>query len=159
VELSPPWEATFHTTTQDFPTFYDLKVQQESRSELLYDWWYTASQFVLARILLRRTTRDGSSVKLLWPSPAQSVSSPSPAGLITIFYCLRFDTLPTWRAKSRKLCSSLCSLGADRTENLLEQILYCCVLVCCGDHRMATDRRVVTNVRLIQPSRGYHVVS
>jgi hypothetical protein len=27
-----------------------------------------------------------------WPSPAQSFSGPSPVGLVTIFYCLRFDT-------------------------------------------------------------------
>jgi hypothetical protein len=35
-----------------------------------------------------------------WPSPAQSFSGPSPAGLMTIFYCLRFETPPTWRARS-----------------------------------------------------------
>jgi hypothetical protein len=35
-----------------------------------------------------------------WPSPAQSFSGPSPAGLMTIFYCLRFETLSTWRARS-----------------------------------------------------------
>jgi hypothetical protein len=33
-------------------------------------------------------------------SPAQSFSGPSPAGLMTIFYCLRFETSPTWRARS-----------------------------------------------------------
>jgi hypothetical protein len=27
-----------------------------------------------------------------WSSPAQSFSGPSPAGLVTIFYCLRFET-------------------------------------------------------------------
>jgi hypothetical protein len=27
-------------------------------------------------------------------------SGPSPAGLKTIFYCLRFETAPTWRARS-----------------------------------------------------------
>jgi hypothetical protein len=27
-----------------------------------------------------------------WPSPAQSFSGPSPVGLATIFYCLRFET-------------------------------------------------------------------
>jgi hypothetical protein len=30
--------------------------------------------------------------KCCWPSPAQSISGPSSAGLITIFYCLRFET-------------------------------------------------------------------
>jgi hypothetical protein len=27
-----------------------------------------------------------------WPSPAQSFSGLSPMGLVTIFYCLRFET-------------------------------------------------------------------
>jgi hypothetical protein len=31
-------------------------------------------------------------------SPAQSFSAPSPAGLMTTFYCLRFETPPTWKA-------------------------------------------------------------
>jgi hypothetical protein len=34
-----------------------------------------------------------------WPSPAQSFLGPSPAGFMTIFYCLWFDTPPTWRAR------------------------------------------------------------
>jgi hypothetical protein len=40
---------------------------------------------------------DGSVVyNCCWPSPAQSFSSPSPA----TFYCLRFETPPTWRTRS-----------------------------------------------------------
>jgi hypothetical protein len=35
-----------------------------------------------------------------WSSPAQSFSGPSPAGLMTILYCFRFETVPTWRARS-----------------------------------------------------------
>jgi hypothetical protein len=35
-----------------------------------------------------------------WPSPAQPFLVPSPAGLMTMFYCLRFETPPTWRARS-----------------------------------------------------------
>jgi hypothetical protein len=34
-----------------------------------------------------------------WPSPAQSFLGLSPVGLATIFYSLRFDTPPTWRAR------------------------------------------------------------
>jgi hypothetical protein len=30
----------------------------------------------------------------------QSFSGPSPAGLMTTFYCLRFETPPTWRTRS-----------------------------------------------------------
>jgi hypothetical protein len=35
-----------------------------------------------------------------WSSPAQSFSGPSPVGLATIFYSLRFETPPTWRVRS-----------------------------------------------------------
>jgi hypothetical protein len=36
---------------------------------------------------------DGSAFCVCcWPSPAQSVSGPSPLGLVTVFYCLRFET-------------------------------------------------------------------
>jgi hypothetical protein len=44
---------------------------------------------------------DGSVVyNCCWSSPAQSFSDSSPAELVTIFYCLKFETLPTWRARS-----------------------------------------------------------
>jgi hypothetical protein len=35
-----------------------------------------------------------------WASPAQSFSGPNPTGLMTAFYCFRFETPPTWRARS-----------------------------------------------------------
>jgi hypothetical protein len=86
---------------------------------------------------------DGSVVyNRCWPLPAQSFSGPSPAGLMTIFYCLRFQTPPTCRAWSmylyppgtgwpsytswhwvpfssppRFLVTSLYNLDTDRTEN------------------------------------------
>jgi hypothetical protein len=42
---------------------------------------------------------DGSVVyHCCWSSPAQSFLDP--AGLMITFYCLRFETPPTWRAKS-----------------------------------------------------------
>jgi hypothetical protein len=44
---------------------------------------------------------DGSIVyNCCWASPAQSFSGPRPAGLMTTFYCLRYETPPTWRATS-----------------------------------------------------------
>jgi hypothetical protein len=51
--------------------------------------------FITARQLrflsLRR--ENGSAVyNCCWFSPAQSFLGPSPAGLVTIFYCLRFET-------------------------------------------------------------------
>jgi hypothetical protein len=46
--------------------------------------------------------RDYGSVvyNCCWPSPAKSFSGPSPAGLIIIFYWFRFESPPTWRARS-----------------------------------------------------------
>jgi hypothetical protein len=35
-----------------------------------------------------------------WSSPAQSFPGPSHTGVMTIFYCLRFEIPPTWRARS-----------------------------------------------------------
>jgi hypothetical protein len=76
-----------------------------------------------------------------WPSPAQPSLVPSPAGFMTTFYCLRFETSPTWRPRSLYLytrgtgwssyiprhwitagcvtcsCCSLYSLGTDHIEN------------------------------------------
>jgi hypothetical protein len=44
---------------------------------------------------------DGSVVyNCCWSSPAHSFSGPSPAGLMTTFYSLRFETHPTWIARS-----------------------------------------------------------
>jgi hypothetical protein len=39
-------------------------------------------------------------LQLLLSSPGQSLSGPSPAGLMTTFYCLRFENPPTWRTRS-----------------------------------------------------------
>jgi hypothetical protein len=41
-----------------------------------------------------------------WPLPAQSFLGPSLVGLMTIFYCLRFESPPTWRARSPYLYPS-----------------------------------------------------
>jgi hypothetical protein len=90
-------------------------------SESLYNWRFTANQFFLAPSPSRLTTRhffiwtlavialmyhflwreDWSVVyNCCWPSPAQSLSRPSTAGLMITFYCLRFETPPTWRDRS-----------------------------------------------------------
>jgi hypothetical protein len=56
--------------------------------------------FVDVGRLLRR--EDGSVVyNCCWPSPAQSSLGQSPAGLVTIFYYLRFNNFPTWRISPR----------------------------------------------------------
>jgi hypothetical protein len=87
----------------------------ESESELLYDWRFTANQFVWVTSPLRLTTiivfptehlrsvpvqhplwrKDGSVVyNYCWLSLAQSFSGPSPAGLMITFYCHRLETPP-----------------------------------------------------------------
>jgi hypothetical protein len=38
-----------------------------------------------------------------WPSPALSFSGLGPQELMTVFYCLRFRTQPTWRTRSQYL--------------------------------------------------------
>jgi hypothetical protein len=45
-------------------------------------------------------------LQLLLVSPAQSFSGPSPARLMTILYCLTFETPPTWRPRSQYLYAS-----------------------------------------------------
>jgi hypothetical protein len=39
------------------------------------------------------------------PSRAQSFSGPSPAGFMTVFYCLKFETPPAWKARPPSLSS------------------------------------------------------
>jgi hypothetical protein len=46
------------------------------------------------------------TIVCLWCSPTHSFSGPSSAGLMTIFFCLRFETLPTCRASSPYLYPS-----------------------------------------------------
>jgi hypothetical protein len=45
--------------------------------------------------------REDASVvySCCFPSPRQPFSGTSPTGLMTIFYCLRLETPPTWRAR------------------------------------------------------------
>jgi hypothetical protein len=66
---------------------------------LLDSFW-----FVYVR---RPFSREDRSVvyNCCWSSPAQSFSGPIRAGIITTFYCLRFETPPTWRVKSPYLYS------------------------------------------------------
>jgi hypothetical protein len=79
---------------------------------------------------------DGSVVyNWCWSSPAQSFSGPRSSGIMTIFYCLRFETLPTWRAMSlylyppgtgfpfRRLLRLAGSLGRDRIQNAASTLI------------------------------------
>jgi hypothetical protein len=83
--------------------------------ELHYDGRFTAIQFlatstsrltisnffsnltltVIVLMLHLLSQEDGFVVyNCCWPSPAQLFSGPSPASLMTTFYCLRFETPP-----------------------------------------------------------------
>jgi hypothetical protein len=102
------------------------QVKVRSQSELCYDRRSVdQSLLVLSTHLMLKTRflllsnscefvdlglplwREGGSVvyNCCWPSSAHLFSGPSPAGLMTTFCCLRFETPPTWRAKSPYLCA------------------------------------------------------
>jgi hypothetical protein len=72
----------------------------DSRPVILFYNWSLAVIVLLEHPLSRQ---DGSVVyNFCWASPAQSFSGPSPAGLMTTFYCLRLETPITW-SKSKLL--------------------------------------------------------
>jgi hypothetical protein len=50
----------------------------------------------------RLLSREAGSIvyNCCWSSPAQLSSGPNPAGLTTVFYCLKFETPPILRARS-----------------------------------------------------------
>jgi hypothetical protein len=90
-------------------------------SELLYDWRFTANQFILATSPLRPKSRIFifhqntcvyspyiiSSLTKGWICHLQLllglaravISGPSPEGLVITFYCLKFETPRTWRTR------------------------------------------------------------
>jgi hypothetical protein len=93
-----------------------------------------------------------------WASPAQSFSGPNPAGLMTIFYCLKFETSPTWRASFLYLFlpgrgrlphhwvwSPSLSLDMDPIENTASNSysIFVCIFVvtevCLPSHSLATE--------------------
>jgi hypothetical protein len=66
---------------------------------------------------------NGSAVyNCCWASPAQSFLGPSPAGLMTIFYCLRFETPPNLEGQVPVFISP-----RNRVAQLYPQALGFCV--------------------------------
>jgi hypothetical protein len=62
----------------------------------------TGRQLRVCRCGALSVTRGRSVVSnCCWPSPEQPFSGPIPVGLVTIFYCLKFDTHPTGGPGSR----------------------------------------------------------
>jgi hypothetical protein len=116
-----------------------LTTLMNSESELLYDWWFTVNQFVLATSPLRLTTSNfifqlntcsyspyvTSSLMRGWVCRLQLllglasavILRSESAGLMTISYCLRFETTPTWRVRSPYLYPSGTGLLLWRTSN------------------------------------------
>jgi hypothetical protein len=75
----------------------------DSRPVILFSNWALTVIVLMKHPLWQE---NGSVVYIFcWSSPAQSFSGPSPAGLMTIFYCLMFETPRTWRARSPHLYS------------------------------------------------------
>jgi hypothetical protein len=58
VEILQLHTLRFYLQSLPYRTALQLTVlKSNSKSKLLYDWWFTANQFVLASSLLRLTTR------------------------------------------------------------------------------------------------------
>jgi hypothetical protein len=94
----------------------------KSKSKLLHKWRFTVSHFVFVSDSLRFKTSNfifqlntcgyslyvtsslmrgmGCRLQLILVLASALFSGPSPAGLMTKFHCLRFETPPTWRARS-----------------------------------------------------------
>jgi hypothetical protein len=104
-------------------------------------WLTCAGFFDVGRSLWRE---NGSAIyNSCWSSPAQSLLVPNPKDLVTIFFCLRFETPPTWRASFPYLYPpgavwpsytprhwvitrvALYSLRANRTENSASNVETC----------------------------------
>jgi hypothetical protein len=123
-----PWKISSGTQNFDssaskltlLPADHRLTSELSSESELLHNWWFTASLFVLVTSPLRLTTSNifqlntcghsayvTSSLTRGWVCRLQLLlaleqpfSGSSLTELITTFYCLRFETPSTWRARS-----------------------------------------------------------
>jgi hypothetical protein len=104
------------------PNYLRPQLQQlsgsESESELLYDWPFTANQFVLQTSPTRLTTSNfyfrlntcgyspyvKSSLMGGWVCRLKLLLALASAVIIiTTFYCLRFESSSTWRARSSYL--------------------------------------------------------
>jgi hypothetical protein len=62
-------------------------------------WFSNITLSVIVLIQHPLWREDGSVIyNCCWSSPVQSYSGQCPMGLMTTFYCLRFETPSTWRA-------------------------------------------------------------
>jgi hypothetical protein len=101
-----------------------VPITSESKSKLRYDWRSVGQSVLVSSTHLGLRSRflllsdsfgffdlgrslwreNGPAVyNCCWSSPAQSFLGLSSAGLVTIFYCLRFETPPPWRSRSSNL--------------------------------------------------------
>jgi hypothetical protein len=87
--------------------FFDYSYNVEQNAKMLLLTLERLSCQIAAGLLMWGALSDertGLSFTLLLASPAHSVSGPSPVGLMTILYRLRFETPPTWRTRSPYFC-------------------------------------------------------
>jgi hypothetical protein len=104
------------------PRLHMSSTKPESESELLYDWRFTADQFILGTRSLRHTTSIfflqmntcGYSpyltsfltrgwvcrLQLLLVLDSAVILGSKSRGTHEIFYCLKLENLQTWRARS-----------------------------------------------------------
>jgi hypothetical protein len=62
--------------------------------------WGPRSDFYSCQTVAGLLMWGGSVVyNCCWPLPAQSFSGSGPSGLMTKFFCLEFETPPTWRTR------------------------------------------------------------
>jgi hypothetical protein len=96
-------------------SYFAKTVILKSKTKLCYDWRSVGQSILVSSTHLGLMTRflllsdncgfvdvgrslwqeNGSAIyNCCWSSPAQSFLGPSPMGLVTVFYCLRFETPP-----------------------------------------------------------------
>jgi hypothetical protein len=88
---------------------------------LRLDSYYCETDAGLLDVVRSLWREDGSVVyNCCWSSPAQSSSGPSPVGIATIFYCLRFETSPCSPIRTRRATVEVFYPASTRDDSPLE---------------------------------------
>jgi hypothetical protein len=98
-ELSPTSTASFSLLTTQSESYVMTNGQSASMSWCQAPIWGPSDSCGFVDVDRPLWQEDRSVIyNCCWPSSVQSFLGLSPAGLMT-FYCLRFETPPTWRAR------------------------------------------------------------
>jgi hypothetical protein len=153
-------------------TILRMPSESESESELYYDRRSVGQSVLVSSPLLGLMTRFFNTVRhlrvcwyggpplmrgqvcllqLLLSSLAQSFWGPSPTGLMTTFYCLRFETPPTLRTRSLYLYPPGTRWPGYTPRHWVD---------CCWVSELYYDRRSVGQSVLVSspPSGAYHQI-